>query len=163
VNAVVGPIALPLFDRVQEYAAAITSGEVTTDSPLKQDTPIIVFCQNFFAQFFDNVLTHPITGFHQAAQREAVRLRRSLTGRAKAPIRRVIVQFEKFCETWSNIGAGGYASSRQDFLEFHQVYIPRLLGYIAAWATSAKLDAIAERSRRATDDYEEATGYLEES
>ena len=154
------PISLELFDRVQEYATSIVDGDVTSDSPLKQDTSIIVFCQNFFGQFFDNVLNHSITGFHQVAQREAVRLRRSHAGAKNAPTRKVIVEFEKFCELWSNLGAGGYASSRQEFLEFHQLYIPRLLQSILAWATHAELQEIAERSQRAADQYEAAAAHL---
>jgi hypothetical protein len=157
------PIALELFDRVDDYTAAISSGEITSQGSLNADTAIYIFYQNFFLQFFENALglDPPINGFGEQAVLAATRVRLAMTGPETLPARRVIVQFEKFCEILSSLKAGQYYPSSDAFVRFHKLYIPRLLRSIGAWAASAELPEIAERSRRAFDAYKTAVTDLE--
>jgi hypothetical protein len=156
-----GPIAQELFRRVDEYTASISSGQVTDGSSLNQDTSIYLFYQNFFLQFFENALHQPITGFDEQAESKAARLRLSLTGTDNLPARRVIAQFEKFCEMLSDLVAGQYYPSEDAFLRFHKLYIPRLLRSIGVWAAAAGLPEIARCAKRAFDAYETAVASLE--
>ena len=156
------PIALALFDRVDDYTKAISSGQVTSGASLTPDTAIYVFYQNFFLQFFENVLhVPPITGFGADAESAATSLRLSLAGPDNLPARRVLVQFEKFCDILSDLEGGLYFPSQDSFTRFHKLFIPRLLRSIVAWAASAGLMEIAQRALLAFNAYTAAVANLE--
>jgi hypothetical protein len=157
------PIALELFDRVDDYAKAISSGQVTSGASLRPDTAIYVFYQNFFLQFFENVLLmrQPITGFGADAESAATSLRLSLAGPDNLPARRVLVQFEKFCDILSDLEGGLYFPSEDLFTRFHKLFIPRLLRSIVAWAASAGRTEIAQRALLAFNAYTAAVANLE--
>lgn len=159
-NDSASPISLDLFNRVDDYTDSILKGTTTRDSDINSDTAIFIFYYNFFLQFFQNVLHQPITGFDERAQDQAARLRFSLGAPENAPLRQLIVQFENFCELQSESGRGLYLPSDEDFLEFHEQYIPRLLESIGGWAMSAGLPELAERAKRAFDHYNSAVAYL---
>jgi len=144
------PIRLDLFNRVDDYADSIVRGAVTSDSVI-ENTPIYVFYENFFLQFFDNVMHEHITGFDRAAQDKADGMRLSLEGSAQAPVRRMIEQFEDFCELRAELPGGMYFTSDDDFVHFHEYYIPRLLQTIEEWAASAGLPELAQRAKQAPD------------
>src|SRR6266849_34345 len=44
-----------LFERVNEYADNIADDGVDPDDVLSETSPIIVFCENFFLQLFENL------------------------------------------------------------------------------------------------------------
>jgi hypothetical protein len=148
VNSPASPIAPGLFDAVDEYTEAIARGPASDDGAV-----IFFFSQNFFLQFFENVLHEKITGFSEEAKLAATRLRLSLAGADLLPVRRVLVRFEKFCEMSSDPTSGQYYPTDESFLERNKLYLPRLLRTIAAWATSAGLSDIAHRSQLAADHY----------
>ena len=64
------PLVAPeLFDRLIEYAKDIEQNkEGSSPQPLD-------FCDNFYAQFFQNRMKQEITGFKNADKESAVRLR----------------------------------------------------------------------------------------
>jgi hypothetical protein len=160
VNDSASPISPDLFNRVDEYTDSILKGAVTSDSIVREDIPIYIFYQNFFLQFFDNVLHYPITGFDEKAQDRAARKRLSLKGPEQAPVRQLITQFENFCDMRTDLEGGLYFASDDDFIEFHEKLIPRLLTSIQTWATSASLPRLAERAEQALDTYNSAVAYL---
>lgn len=152
------PIALELFDRVEEYADSLQEvfdqEDDEEDLQLESSTSIIVFCENFFAQFFRSTLGTRITSLDQAAKIRAVKARLGLpkNGRYRSK-RRLIVQFEKLCDMWPDIQGHGYSGSNAARTEFNLVYIPKLLERITTWATDADQLEVAERAREATEYY----------
>lgn len=154
------PPSPALFTRVDEYTASILGGAVTDGMTLDENTAIYTFYQNFFLQFFDYLGKGPITGFDERAKEHATRLRISLKNPEMAAARAVICRFEDFCDLISDLNAGLYFPSRDDFLMFHREYIPDLLQDIEAWATSVQLDELGQRSERAFDAYQAAVTRL---
>ncbi len=152
------PIALELFDRVEEYADSLQEvfdqEDDEEDLQLESSTSIIVFCENFFAQFFRSTLGTRITSLDQAAKMRAAKARLGLPrhGRYRSE-RRLIVQFEKLCDIWPDIQGHGYSGATAARTEFNLVYIPKLLKCITAWATAADELEVAERAREAAEYY----------
>ena len=56
------PVAPELFDVLVEYAKEIEQGKVKP-ARLASTSPALTFCDNFYAQFFQNVLGREITSF----------------------------------------------------------------------------------------------------
>jgi hypothetical protein len=154
------PISLDLFNRVDDYTAAIRAGAVDDGMTLDENTSIYVFYQNFFLQFFDYLGKGPITGFNEDAKEQATRIRLSLTDPGKTPSAAVICQFEYFCDVCSDLAGGLYFASRDDYLTFHREYVPELLESIGTWATFKELNELAQRSARALDAYRTAAAHL---
>jgi hypothetical protein len=147
------PIHPDLFDRVDSYIAAIAAPASSSDY-LAQNEAIDIFYRSFFFQFFE-VLGHQITGFSREAETEAIALRQSLGRPGDLPARRVIAQFEMFCQLQADLSAGKYPSSAK-FSKFHTANLGNLLLDISVWAASAGLPEIAQRAKRALDTYREA-------
>lgn len=151
-------IALELFDRVEEYAESLqevfNQEDDEEDLELESSTSIIVFCENFFAQFFRDTLGTRITSLDQAAKMRAAKARLGLPSDSRyRSKRRLIVQFEKLCDMWPDIQGHGYSGSTVARTEFNLVYIPKLLERITAWATCAGQLEVAERAREAAEYY----------
>jgi hypothetical protein len=61
-------VAPELFDRLLEYASKVERDKELSSAPTD-------FCDNFYAQFFQNRIKQEITGFGNAAKESAVKLR----------------------------------------------------------------------------------------
>ena len=141
------PIHPDLFDQVDSYIAASSAaagGAVSLD----QNQAIVTFYQNFFSQFFQ-VLGHKITQFSQESEAEAMMLRESLSRPGDLPARRVIAQFEIFCQMTDDLAAGEYLASSDTFVQFHTQNLGRIMRDISVWAASAGLPEIEGRARQA--------------
>ncbi len=153
-------IALDLFDRVEEYADELSqrlvSGDEESEPELATDTAIIVFCENFFAQFFRNVLGVRITGLDQRAKMRAAKKRLELPRPARRQARRLVAQFEKLCDLWPDLQGRSYSVSVVHRTEFHLTYLPSLFERIEAWAEEAGEIMIASRSAEAAEYYADA-------
>ncbi len=68
------PVAPELFDVLSQYAKDIEQGRVEPGSE-GATSPALTFCQNFYAQFFQNRMARPIQRFNDQALKTAVRLR----------------------------------------------------------------------------------------
>jgi hypothetical protein len=149
-----------LFELVQKYAKDITEGRVKAGDRLKRTTPIIVFCQNFFLQFFENVFDHPITGIDMQSKAEATRLRIGTNGKDNDSKRRLIAQFESLCDLWPDALGFGYGGSKGGFVDFHKRYLPRLLDRIVSWAATVKNEPLVEAAKGARNAYNDALRHL---
>ncbi len=152
------PIALELFDRVDEYSdeirELIAEGD-EADPEVASDTSIIIFCENFFAQFFRSFGVR-LTGLDERARMQAARQRLGLSKKTHQAARSLIVQFEKLCDLWPDLQGRGYTISLSHRTEFHLTYLPTLFRRIGAWAEEADFPAIAERVDEAAGYYEDA-------
>jgi len=153
------PPSLVLFENIDAYIADIRRGAVSEHMALDSNTEIYIFYQNFFLQFFDYRFgKDSITGFDEDAKERATRFRLTLQGTDKAAA--VICQFEYFCDLRSDLVAGQYFATRDDFLLFHQEYIPELLESIGTWAAADGLKDLAQRSQEAFNNYQAAATRL---
>ena len=114
-----------LLDLVRDYAATVASGKVDASRPLLRTTPIIVFCENFFLQFFET-LGRPILSVDPISKRAAVELAADLKQRGDRRETILVIRwFEEFCDLFNDVLAMGYGGSRVVFASFHTVYVPR--------------------------------------
>ena len=94
-------IAPELFDIVIEYADDIRAGKVKLKSSLGSASPALVFCENFYAQFFQNKLGKQLKRIGPSSKQEAVALRLDAKQEgADVSIIRLITWFERFCELY---------------------------------------------------------------
>jgi hypothetical protein len=92
-------IALELFDRIEEYADELQEEADDKEPTLGSGTSIIVFCENFFAQFFRSFLGTRISGITYRSKMVAARQRRSLSAEKHQATRQLIAQFENLCDS----------------------------------------------------------------
>lgn len=96
------PIALELFNFIDEFARDVRAGEITADQTVTSDDTIVIFGEAFFDQFFANVLKSPIEQFSATSKREAGRLAEELRSEqgATAASRALIALFEDGYHGW---------------------------------------------------------------
>lgn len=124
---------------------------------MEESSPIIVFCESFFEQFFGNVLEAPITGFDQlskgVAAEQAERLRqREDTKEA----RRLVALFEKFCDLHADVLGGTYGAGSITYQRFHSEYMRRLLKATFEWACAESVNGLADVVEASIATYENA-------
>lgn len=129
-------IALALFDIVVQYADDIESAKVKLKSSMGSSSPALVFCENFFAQFFQNKLGKEIKRFNLVAKREAIACRLDAKERgAPVAVIRLITWFETLCDIYPSVLALGYGvGSKSQISDFHRNYLLTLLKRIAEWS-----------------------------
>lgn len=151
------PVQPQLFELVTAYAADLASGRVDPTKPLKMTTPVIVFCQNFFLQFFQNELGTDILGVDETSKRIAARLAISIEGEGGRPATLALIAwYEDFCEMFPNVLALSYGGSRGFFLHFHQEHVKRLLDRAARWSVERRYDSLTPVVEDARDVYSAA-------
>ncbi len=155
------PIAPELFDVLTDYTKDIEAGKIKETPTLASTSPALTFCENFYAQFFQNVAGREITGFNNDTKKEAVRIRLRMK-KAKTPKTppatiQLITWFEKLCEIYPNVLALGYGGgSTVAFIGFHKDYLLVLLERTAAWAKAANSPEIEQRATSAVSDLRKA-------
>jgi len=88
----VTPVIAPeLFDRLIEYASAVERDKETSSQPTD-------FCDNFYAQFFQNRMKNEITGFGKEAKESAIKLRLKIETKEPREILVLITSFERYCD-----------------------------------------------------------------
>lgn len=145
------PVTPQLFDLLIEYGQNIEQGTVKATSSLASTSPALTFCENFYAQFFQNAIGQEITSFNRETRKAAVRLRLEIKEK-KGPLTTVqlITWFEKLCDIYPNVLALGYGGgTRTAFLEFHKNYLLILLERISAWAEAENYPEIRQKAETA--------------
>jgi len=142
------PVSLQLFDLLVDYAKDIEAGKIKSTPTLASTAPAPTFCENFYAQFFQNVIGHEIKTFNSKTKRDAVRLRLQMKEKkAPAATIQLITWFEKLCDIYPNVIALGYGGgTTASFLDFHKDYLLLLLDRIAAWAKVANYPEIEQKA-----------------
>jgi hypothetical protein len=135
-------VAPELFDRLIEYASEVERKKETSSQPID-------FCDNFFAQFFQNRMKQEITGFGSAAKESAVKLRLKVTTKERKEIVLLIARFEGYCDMRYDVFAEEYGGGSGDALSRFQDYLDNLLESIHSWAESEKLTDVARESANA--------------
>src|SRR5258708_17882056 len=121
----VTPIVAPeLFDAIAEYAGQVERDKETSSAPTD-------FCDNFYAQFFQNRMKRQITGFGNAAKEAAVKLRLTVETKESHEIVVLITRFEKYCDlrydVFSEEYGGGSGSAVLKFLYFLEALLYRII------------------------------------
>jgi hypothetical protein len=145
------PVAPELFDILLLYAKDITSGKVIPSQSRASSSPALTFCENFYAQFFQNELGKEIQTFGSESKKDAIRLRLRLAGSHQpSATLQLITWFEKLCDIYPNVLALGYGGgTRAAFVRFHKEYVLTLLERICAWAVGAGYREVDEKSGQA--------------
>jgi hypothetical protein len=155
------PIEPSLFDFVDEFAREVKKGEPGSLDTVAANSRIVTFCQNFFVQFFANVLCREIEGFDPQAKRAAADIAIKLQDAPNtAPTRALIGLFEKFCDMYADVLGGAYGAGDITYVRFHRQYMTRLLQRAQDWARSEGQAALAERIARSRARYDEAVGSM---
>ncbi len=127
------PVEPSLFDLVIKWAEDIDTA-TDLERALRRSSPLLTFCQNFFAQFFQNVLQQEITSFDMDAKRAAVRLRRGLgkSGDTGGSIP-LVAWFERLCDIYPDVLALGYGAPIGGYRSFYDSYMKTLLTRVVVW------------------------------
>ena len=151
------PVAPQLFDILTAYVENIRAGKIRPTPSIGNTSPALTFCENFYAQFFQNRLQKPITTFTPQAKEDAIRIRLAMKDKVPAEVILLITWFEKLCDDYADILALGYGSgTRITFYNFHNKYLLTLLERAASWANVEKYSEIENEARKALDDLRQA-------
>jgi len=146
------PIVAPeLMDIIIHYAAAIKAGKVKPKPSVGSKSGALEFCENFYAQFFQNKLGKEIKRFDAAAKKDAIGLRLDCKQKGSpAAVIQLITWFEKLCDIYPTVLALGYGTgSKTAFDEFHNVYLATLLERIVNWSEHEQFQPLEHKSREA--------------
>jgi hypothetical protein len=135
-------IAPELFDRLIEYASEVESKKETSSQPTD-------FCDNFYAQFFQNRMKNEITGFGNAAKESAIKLRLKIETKGPQEIVLLITWFERYCDIRYDVFSEEYGGGSGDALSAFQDYLDVLLERITGWAKLETLTDIEGESVKA--------------
>jgi hypothetical protein len=150
-----------LFEFVDEFAKQVQGGEFKPDDKLDANFRIMVFCENFFGQFFANALKTEMEGFDQSAKRKAAGValdRQSEKGERARATRALIAMFERFCDLYADALGGEYAEAAITLRYFHQEYLYKLLRRAEEWAKAWGDEALSKRIGESLERYTEAVG-----
>jgi hypothetical protein len=152
------PIALELFDFVDEFAGEVHAGKLQPLDVVTGSAQIVVFCESLFDQLFANVLKRPIEGFTPGSKRSAARLAEEPKNKTSVPreLRSLIALFEKFCDMYSELISGSYGVGEITYKQFHEKYVRRLLERCEAWAEKAPYPDLSSRIHSALEGYDDA-------
>jgi len=151
------PVAPQLFEVLTIYVDNIRAGKIKPTPSIGDTSPALTFCENFYAQFFQNRLQKPITTFTSQAKEDAIRILMAIKGKAPVEVVQLIAWFERLCDDYADILALGYGTgTRKTFYDFHNKYLVTLLERAAAWANVEKFPEIETVARKALDDLRQA-------
>ena len=145
------PVAPELFDVLIEYAGDMKLGKIKPARSLGSTSPALTFCENFYAQFFQNRLGTEIKQFTLVAKQSAIRLRLDIKEKeGSSVIIQLITWYEKLCEEYPNILALGYGGgSKASFFDFHNNYLLTLLERATSWAQVEQYPDIQQKAQEA--------------
>jgi hypothetical protein len=142
-------VATELFDKLIEYANEVESKKQTSSEPTD-------FCDNFYAQFFQNRMKHEITGFGKADQESVVKLRLKVETTEKQEIVLLITWFERYCDIRYDVFSEEYGGGSGEALSDFQDYLDILLERITGWAKLEALTDIENESVKARSALQQA-------
>ena len=135
-----------LFDILDGYVDSLQRGAVNEEE-IDDGSPALVFCHNFFAQFFRSVAGVEIQSVDVRGKVVAVRQRRKLKEKGEPPETiQLVTWFEKLCDIHPDVVRMGYGGPPRESLANFHLYLLRLLQRIAAWARVKHLDEIHARA-----------------
>jgi hypothetical protein len=103
------PVAPELFDVLSQYARDIQQGKVRSTPALGATSPALTFCENFYAQFFQNRLGQPIEHINLESKKTAVRLRLEIKEKnGPVVVIHLITWYENLCDIYPSVLALGY-------------------------------------------------------
>jgi hypothetical protein len=152
---------LGLFDILTEYATTLAQESFERDE--RETAQPLIFCVNFYAQFFANIGGFQITSIDNDARLASVAaLRRVKKKGASTEVVRLFTWFEKLCDIYPDVVRAGYGEDIDDGLweNFHSGYLLTLLTRIVAWAEAAKLPDVEQRAKQALSACEQAVARL---
>jgi len=145
------PIEPSLFAYIDDYLkeASITRAKRI---PLAADSNLLVFLDNFFAQFFENVLGHEITSVTQIGAFEATKLQKHNKGWS-AEVKRLVKDFKHIGKSRRDLLGLAYGGGTSQLTEFHFKTMPELLTHIEAWAGAVGNDRVRQAAAVRHDAY----------
>jgi hypothetical protein len=151
-------IASSLFDFVVEYAKDIAQGRATIDKSIDGDSALIVFAENFLAQFSKGYLKVTIEGFNSRSQNQLRNARRRLerrkSGNKTDAAQLLIFHLEPLCDRIPEIS---YGNSEIEAVEFHIYYFVELMNRIVAWLDEFPAsNSLRDAARNAERSYNDA-------
>jgi len=133
-------VAPELFDGLIEYASKVERDkEVSSSAPTD-------FCDNFYAQFFQNRMKVEITGFGKADKESAIKLRMKVETKEAKQIVLLITWFERYCDVRYDVFSEEYGEGSGEALSVFHDYLDILLERITGWAELEKLTEIEHKS-----------------
>jgi hypothetical protein len=142
-------VAPELFDRLLEYASEVERNKEASSTPTD-------FCDNFYAQFFQNRMKQEITGFGNAAKESAVKLRLTMETREPKEILLLITWFERYCDIRYDVFAEEYGDGSGKALSSFKEYVDILLERIIGWAHLEKQTDIERNALNARSALQQA-------
>jgi hypothetical protein len=136
------PIEPSLFAYIDDYLKESSIAQARL-VPLAADSNLIVFLDNFFAQFFQNVLGHEIKSVTQIGAFEATRLQRH-NKNWPAEVKRLVRDFKRIGKSRRDLLGQAYGGGTSQLTEFHFKTMPELLTDIEAWAGAVGNEPIRE-------------------
>ena len=151
-------VAASLFDYVFEYAKDLEHGRATVLTPIDGESALIVFAENFLAQFSKGYLKQSIEGFNSRSQNQLRNARRRLerrtSGKPTAAAQSLIFHLEPLCDLIPEIS---YGNSEIEAGEFHIYYFVELMNRIVAWVEEFPVaDSLREAAQNARRSYNDA-------
>jgi hypothetical protein len=138
-----------LFDLVIAFAAPLQAEEA--GEALGNAADLLVFCENFYAQFIQNELQFQITGLDEINKHKVIAFRLEQREPPLVAATVALLQwFEHLCDIAPDVLALRYdAAGAQGLPDFLSDYLPTLFQRIQNWATGRNLPELVERSRAA--------------
>jgi hypothetical protein len=147
------PVASGVFDFIDDFIAANSVWSVTGSIALDPHSNVLAFCENFFAQFFQNELHTEISSLTGiSAQRAGVLRRQSSTTDGQ---RVLIRRFQHLCKIHGDLVGETYGTGGDERADFFYADLPRLLDAIKRWALDAGYSLLGARAERTIASYPE--------
>lgn len=143
------PVVAEVFDFIDDFLDKATVYSVAGSTPLDRESSVLAFCENFFAQFFQNEMRAEITSLSGVSAQRAGVLRRRLPSDDRR--RRLIRHFQRLCKIHPDLVGETYGSGGDERAEFFFSELPDLLSDIKKWAIDSDFDSIHERIERTID------------
>jgi hypothetical protein len=135
-----------LFELLDDYANLLDAGEAIVDDVVPATSPVIVFTESAFTQFFENEVEIAIEGFDETAMQRAARARAAKKDELSPQAKRLITVFKQFCERYDDVKSAAYGGHEQVLEEFHATLLVRLVQRIGALAKVKGDKALMDRA-----------------
>jgi len=154
-------VNLALFDSIDEYCDLLRSGTAISKEAVPETSPVISFCENAFAQFFENEIGVEIAGFGDEEKKRCVRMRKKRKADFSRQARSVMSLYERFCDIFEDVLGAGYGGQSAVLEDFHRLYVLRLISRIGDLASIRGDDALRVRAEDAATGFESAVDEYE--
>lgn len=144
-----------LFELLDDYANLLDAGEAIVDDVVPATSPVIVFTESAFTQFFENEVKVAIEGFDEIAMQRAARARAARRDELSPQAKRLITLFKQFCERYDDVKSASYGGHEQVLEEFHSTLLVRLVQRIRALAKVNGEQALMDRANESLEHFRE--------